>query len=76
MKNGSDQMGVSVCISDCDGKIRNGDDNVDVIQLSGTDKNVIGLLCLSGVIATWKLTKMTNGLECSTDLTEGKHELF
>lgn len=38
MKNGSDQ----VCVCDCDGKIRYYDDNVDVIQLSWTDKNVTG----------------------------------
>lgn len=40
MKNGSDQ--VWVCVCDCDGKIRYNDDNVDVIQLSWTDKNVAG----------------------------------
>lgn len=34
----------SVCVweCDCDGKIRYYDDNVDVIQLSWTDKNVTG----------------------------------
>lgn len=53
-----------MCVCDCDGKIRYYDDNVDVIQLSWTDKNV---LCLSSVIATLNLTKMWMNLEYSTD---------